>query len=50
MWKPPKNSHKDGIQKWTNFDKLERGETMKQKWRPLSETSREKTKSHLDIP
>jgi hypothetical protein len=36
--------------KHVNSENLERGKTMKQKKRPLGKTSKENTKSHLDIP
>jgi hypothetical protein len=33
-----------------NSKNLERGKTMKKKRKPLGKTSKENTKSHLDIP
>jgi len=33
-----------------DFEKVEKGETTKQKGRHLSETSKEDTKSHLNVP
>jgi len=35
---------------WTNFENLEKGEQQSKKGRPLDETLKEDTKSHLNIP